>query len=182
MSRIGKTSVAIPAGVIVTSIDGVVTVKGPKGELKREVHPNINVEVKENEIIITRNDEQKFNKSLHGLTRSLIQNMVEGVTTGFEKKLEIVGVGYRAQANKNKISLTLGYSHPVEYTAPEGIEFEMDQDKKNIITVRGINKQTVGEVAAKVRSYRKPEPYKGKGIRYQDEQVARKAGKASGSS
>lgn len=180
MSRIGKQPVEVPTGVTVEINGTTVTVKGTKGELKKDFHPNMKIELKDDQIIVTRPDDQKENKALHGLTRSLIANMVEGVTKGFEKQLEIVGVGYRAQASGNKITLNLGFSHPIEYTAPQGIEFEMDKDKKNIITVRGIDKQVVGEAAAKIRSYRKPEPYKGKGIKYIDEYVARKAGKAAG--
>ena len=179
MSRIGKLPIEIPSGVTVEVKNYVVTVKGPKGELQREIHPNIKVEVKDNEVIVTRPNDEKTNRSLHGLFRTLIANMIEGVTKGFEKKLEIIGIGYRAKAAKNKITLSLGFSHPIEYKAAEGIEFKMDEEKKNIITVSGIDKQVVGEAAAKVRSFRKPEPYKGKGIRYVDEYVARKAGKAA---
>lgn len=178
MSRIGKLPIEIPSGVTVDIKDGVVTVKGPKGELSENIHPNIKVEIKDNEIICIREGEDKLSRSLHGLSRNLINNMIIGVTKGFEKKLEIIGVGYRAQPSGNKVSLSLGFSHPIEYKAPEGIKFELDPEKKNILIVSGINKQIVGEVAAKVRSYRKPEPYKGKGIRYIDEYVARKAGKA----
>lgn len=181
MSRIGKQPVSVPTGVTVEINGKKVSIKGPKGELKKELNKNIQAELNGNEIIISRLNEEKETKSLHGLTKSLIANMVDGVTKGYEKQLEIIGVGYRAQVNKNKISLTLGYSHPIEYTAPEGIEFELDKEKKNILTIRGIDKQVVGEVAAKVRSYRKPEPYKGKGIKYIDEHVVRKAGKAAAS-
>jgi len=180
MSRIGKQPVDVPTGVTVEINGSHISVKGPKGELKRDCHPNMKIELKDNQIIVTRPDDQKENKALHGLTRSLLANMVEGVTKGFEKQLEIVGVGYRAQASGNKITLSLGFSHPIEYKAPEGIEFIMDKDKKNMILVRGIDKQIVGEAAAKVRSYKKPEPYKGKGIKYVDEHVQRKAGKAAG--
>ena len=181
MSRIGKQPVELTGGVTAELKDGVLTVKGSKGNLTQEIHPLVKVEITDKEIIITRDDETKESRSLHGLMRSLIFNMVEGVSKGFEKKLEIVGVGYRAKPAKNKISLTLGYSHPIEVVAPEGIEFKMDADNKNIIIVSGIDKQLVGEMAAKVRSYRKPEPYKGKGIKYIDEHVARKAGKAAAS-
>ncbi len=180
MSRIGKLPVKIVSGVTVELNGNTLTVKGPKGELKRDLHPNMNIEVTEDSVIVTRPDDLKLNKSLHGLTRTLISNMIDGVTKGYEKKLEIIGVGYRAQPNKNKISLTLGFSHPVEYTAPAGIEFKMDEELKNTIVVSGIDKEVVGEVAAKVRSYRKPEPYKGKGIRYVGEHIIRKAGKAAG--
>lgn len=179
MSRIGKKPVQIPAGVTIQVTQNTVSVKGPKGEIKKTFHPNIKIEVKDQNIVITRKDDEKENKALHGLTRSMLANMVEGVIKGYEKKMEIIGVGYRAQVNKNKITLTLGFSHPVEYTAPEGIEFEIDKENKNLLTVRGIDNQIVGEVAAKVRSFKKPEPYKGKGIKYQDEQITRKAGKAA---
>jgi large subunit ribosomal protein L6 len=178
MSRIGKLPIEIPDGVTVELKDGLVTVKGPKGELSEKIHERIKVEVKDKEVICSRSDEDKFSKSLHGLSRNLIANMVEGVTKGFEKRLEIIGVGYKAQPSGKKITLNLGHSHPIEYMAPEGITFELDKDKKNIVIVSGISKQMVGEVAAKIRSYRKPEPYKGKGIRYEGEYVARKAGKA----
>jgi len=181
MSRIGKQPVKIESGVQVTINGSEITVKGSKGELKKTMHPHIKMEVKDDHVIVTRQNDTKENRALHGLTRSLVSNMVEGVSKGFEKKLEIIGVGYRAQANKNKITLNLGFSHPIEYTAPEGIEFEMDKENKSLITVKGIDKEVVGQVAAKVRSYRKPEPYKGKGIRYVDEYVARKAGKAAAS-
>lgn len=179
MSRIGKQPIEIPNGVTVEINGQKITVKGSKGELNREIHPLISVELTDNVLTVTRKGESKEERSLHGLTRTLVSNMVTGVSKGFEKKLEIIGVGYRATANKNKISLTLGFSHPVEFTAPAGIEFKMDEEKKNIITVSGIDKQIVGEAAAKVRSYKKPEPYKGKGIRYMGEKVLRKAGKAA---
>jgi large subunit ribosomal protein L6 len=178
MSRIGKLPISIPEGVTVEIKDNLVTVKGPKGELSEQIHKNIKVEIKDNEIICTPKKDDKFSKSLHGLSRNLIANMVEGVTKGFEKRLEIIGVGYKAQAQGSKLILNLGFSHPIEYKAPDGITFDLDKDKKNIVIVSGINKQIVGEVAAKIRSYRKPEPYKGKGIRYIDEHVMRKAGKA----
>lgn len=181
MSRVGKQPIEIPSGVTVEIQGTLITVKGSKGELKREIYPTIKVEIKDNQILVTRSDETKETRSFHGLFRSLISNMVEGVSKGFEKRLEIVGVGYRAQASGNKITLSLGYSHPIEYKAPEGIQFEMDQDAKNQIRITGIDKQVVGEVAAKVRSYRKPEPYKGKGIKYIDEHIIRKAGKAASS-
>ncbi len=181
MSRIGNKPVDIISGAQVEMNDNVATVKGPKGELKREFSKDLNIEIAENKITITRKNDLKTTRALHGLTRNLLANMIEGVTKGFEKKLEIIGVGYRAAPNKNKINLTLGFSHPVEYTAPVGIEFKMDPDLKNVIVVMGIDNQVVGEVAAKIRSYRKPEPYKGKGIRYLGEHVVRKAGKAAAS-
>ncbi len=179
MSRIGKQPVELVNGVTAELKDGILTVKGSKGELTLEIIPTMKVEVGEKEITVTRPNDTKQSRAFHGLTRSLIQNMVEGVSKGFEKKLEIIGVGYRFKAAKNKITLNLGYSHPIEYLAPQEIEFSEDPDNKNIIVVKGIDKQIVGEVAAKVRSYRKPEPYKGKGIRYVGEYVARKAGKAA---
>mgnify|MGYP001572118644 CR=1 FL=1 len=179
MSRVGKQPVTIPNGVTVTIQEHSVSVKGPKGELKKDFHRNITIETKENQILVTRSSNTNQDKALHGLTRNIIANMVTGVTNGFERKMEIVGVGYRAQANKNKINLTLGFSHPVEYVAPKEIEFKMDEEQKNIIIIRGIDKQTVGEVAAKIRSYRKPEPYKGKGIRYFGERIVKKAGKSA---
>ncbi len=179
MSRVGKQPIEITNGVTVENKNNFLTVKGPKGELQKEFNKDMIIEISDNQIIVKRPNDSKINRSLHGLTRSLIANMIEGVSKGFEKKLEIVGVGYRAKTAKNKITLSLGYSHPIEYTAPEEIEFKMDEDNKNIIIVSGIDKQIVGEAAAKVRSYRKPEPYKGKGIKYIDEHIARKAGKAA---
>lgn len=178
MSRIGKLPIELPDGVTVEIKNGMVTVKGPKGELSERIHSKIKVEQKENEILCIREGDDKQSRSLHGLSRSLIANMVEGVTKGFEKRLEIIGVGYKAQASGSKVTLNLGFSHPIEYKAPEGVMFEIDKDKKNILIISGISKQMVGEVTAKVRSFRKPEPYKGKGIRYVDEYVARKVGKA----
>jgi len=178
MSRIGKLPIEIPEGVTIELKDGDCKVKGPKGELSEKIHEKITVEIGEKEVVVKRADEEKFSKSLHGLTRNLIANMIEGVTKGFEKRLEIIGVGYKAQASGSKLTLNLGFSHPIEYKAPDGVTFDIDKDKKNIVIVSGISKQMVGEVAAKVRSYRKPEPYKGKGIRYEGEYVARKVGKA----
>lgn len=179
MSRIGKNPVNIPNGVTITIEGSHVIAKGPKGELKQTFNPQVTIVVEEQKIVVTRKDESKEARSLHGLTRSLLANMIEGVTKGFERKLEIVGVGYRAVANKNKITLNLGYSKPIEFTAPQGVEFKLDEEKKNIISITCIDKQLLGEVAAKIRSFRKPEPYKGKGIRYENEYVARKAGKSA---
>lgn len=180
MSRIGKNPITIPEGITVEKRDGnVIFVKGPKGELSTPIHKKIKVDIKDGEITCSRSSDDKFDRSLHGLSRSLIMNMILGVTEGFEKKLEILGVGYRVNLQGRKAVLSLGFSHPIEYEAPEGINLELDKEKKNILIISGINKQTVGEVAAKIRSYRKPEPYKGKGIRYLGEQVARKAGKAA---
>ncbi|MEK7672511.1 MAG: 50S ribosomal protein L6 [Patescibacteria group bacterium] len=180
MSRVGKKPVVIPSGVTVQITGNTVMVKGPKGELKKDFHLRMQIESVENSIVVKRPSEEKSDRALHGLTRNLIANMVEGVTKGYSKKLEIIGVGYKAQPNKNKITLNLGFSHPIEYVAPVGIEFKADGENKNIITIEGIDKQTVGEVAAKVRSFKEPEPYKGKGIKYIDEKIVRKAGKAAG--
>ena len=180
MSRVGKQPVIIPSGVTAT-IQGVnVVVKGPKGELKKDFNPRMKIELQDNKIVVTRASNEKFDKALHGLTRNLIKNMVEGVTKGYERKMEIVGVGFRANPNKNKINLTLGFTHPVDYVAPVGIDFKLDPENKNIIIITGIDKQIIGEVAAKIRSYRAPEPYKGKGIRYFGEKIIKKAGKAAG--
>lgn len=176
MSRIGKVPVAIPSGVEVKVEGRTVTVKGPKGELSRTMHPEVIIEVKEGEVVVSRPNDGKLQRSLHGLTRTLIANMVEGVTKGYEKALEIRGVGYRASKQGNKLVLSVGYSHPVELEPPAGIEFEVPQPTR--ITVRGIDKELVGEIAAKVRGVREPEPYLGKGISYEGERIRRKAGKA----
>ncbi len=176
MSRIGKMPVKIPAGVEVRiAEENLVTVKGPKGTIEKQMPQGLTIRQEENEIIVTRpNDLKKF-KSLHGLTRSLIHNMVTGVTEGYEKTLEVNGVGYGAQKQGNKLILTLGYSHPVEMTDPEGIETAVDGTNK--IMVRGIDKEKVGQYAAEIRFKRPPEPYKGKGIKYADEVIRRKEGK-----
>lgn len=182
MSRIGKQAITIPSGVTVAQgPDGALMVKGPKGDLSYTPLALVKVEIKDDTIIITRVDESKEARSFHGLTRTLIQNMVDGVTKGFEKKLEINGVGYKAQVQGNKVILQLGYSHPIEHLIPDGITVSMDPEKKNMMIVSGIDKQKVGQTAAEIRGYRKPEPYKGKGIRYDDEYVRRKAGKTSAS-
>ena len=176
MSRVGRMPIDIPAGVNV-NLDGlVINVKGPKGELTRTLHPDMKVTVQDNVITVERPNDDKNNRALHGLTRALIANMVTGVTTGFKKELEIVGVGYRAQMKGKKLALTLGFSHPLELAAPEGITVECPSATQ--IVVSGANKEHVGEFAAKIRGYRLPEPYKGKGIRYAGEHVRRKAGKA----
>jgi large subunit ribosomal protein L6 len=175
MSRIGKQPIAVPDGVEITIEPDLVKVKGPKGELQERVSTEISVAQENGEIVVTRSTDRGEHRALHGLTRSLIANMVEGVTNGFEKRLEIQGVGYRAQLQGKKLVLALGYSHPVEVNAPDGIDFEVPQPTR--ITVRGISKQVVGEVAANIRKQRPPEPYKGKGIRYEGEYVARKVGK-----
>ncbi|MBQ0135739.1 MAG: 50S ribosomal protein L6 [Oscillospiraceae bacterium] len=175
MSRIGRMPIAIPAGVEVKLDGNTVTVKGPKGELTRTVHQNMKVEVNGAEINVSRPNDAKENRSLHGLTRTLIANMVKGVTDGFTKELEVNGVGYRASVEGNKLVLNIGYSHPVEMIFPEGITAEVN-DKK--ITISGIDNQKVGQFAAEVREKRPPEPYKGKGIKYVDEFIRRKEGKA----
>lgn len=176
MSRIGNMPVTVPAGVEV-KIDGQhITVKGPKGSLERDIHPNIKVELDGNEIKVTRPDDSKLNRSLHGTTRALIHNMVEGVVNEFKVELEINGVGYRAQKQGNKLVMNLGYSHPVEMDAPEGITFDLAD--ANHITVRGIDKELVGQTATVVRSKRPPEVYRGKGIKYATEHIRRKEGKA----
>jgi large subunit ribosomal protein L6 len=175
VSRIGKQPIPVPDGVEVTIEPERVRVKGPKGELAEQVNRDIAVSQDDGQILVTRPTDRGTHRALHGLTRSLIANMVEGVTNGFEKRLEIQGVGYRAQLQGRKLVLALGYSHPVEMEAPDGIEFEVPQPTR--IVVRGISKQAVGEVAANIRKARPPEPYKGKGIRYEGEYVARKVGK-----
>lgn len=178
MSRIGIQPISLKPGITIEMNGNHLKVKGPKGELERDIHPKIKLVITDEEIKVTRSDESNESRSLHGLMRSLVANMVEGVDKGFEKKLEIIGVGYRANTSGSKITLSLGFSHPIEYTA-KGVEFEMDEGKKNIISVRGIDKEKVGEAAAKIRSFKPPEPYKGKGIKYIDEHIIRKAGKAS---
>lgn len=179
MSRIGKKPVVIPAGVTVKVDGNTIEVKGPKGTLSRNFHPTMSVKVEGAEVIVERPSDDKFERSLHGLTRSLIQNMVDGVVNGFTKTLDITGVGYRAQVQGTKLVLNLGYSHPIEMIPPEGIKVEAPEQNKIIIS--GCDKQVVGEFAAKVRSKRPPEPYKGKGIRYSDEYVRRKEGKTGAS-
>ena len=176
MSRIGRLPIAIPAGVDVT-IDGrTVTVKGPKGQLSRELHPDMRVAREDGSIVVSRPTEQKTHKQLHGLTRTLVNNMVVGVTDGYRKGLEITGVGYRAVKVGEKLQLSLGYSHPVEIDPPSGISFEVENPTR--LAVVGVDKELVGQVAAQVRATRKPEPYKGKGVRYSGEYIRRKAGKA----
>ncbi|AJA49716.1 50S ribosomal protein L6 [Clostridium pasteurianum DSM 525 = ATCC 6013] len=176
MSRIGKAPVVIPNGVTVSvTPDNVVTVKGSKGQLVKNMHKDIKIAVEDNNVIVTRPSEDRNHRALHGLTRALVQNMVTGVTEGFSKTLELVGVGYRAQLKGNKLILSLGYSHPVEINSVEGIQFETPDANK--ITVKGIDKELVGSVAADIRNWRKPEPYKGKGIKYIDEHIRRKEGK-----
>jgi large subunit ribosomal protein L6 len=176
MSRIGRLPITVPSGVDVT-IDGRnVTVTGPKGSLSRSLHPDMTVSREEGTIVVTRPTEQKTHKQLQGLTRTLVNNMVVGVTDGYRKGLEITGVGYRAALNGKKLTLNLGYSHPIEIDPPEGITFEVENPTR--LAVVGIDKELVGQIAAKVRATRKPEPYKGKGVRYAGEYIRRKAGKA----
>ncbi|HEY2054150.1 MAG TPA: 50S ribosomal protein L6 [Solirubrobacterales bacterium] len=175
MSRIGRKPVAVPDAVTVTLAPGNIAVKGPKGELTQTFSQDMTVSQEDGTILVARPTDRGEHRALHGLTRSLIANMVEGVTDGFEKRLEIQGVGYRAALKGKNLELALGYSHPVAIEAPEGIEFEVPQPTE--IIVRGIDKQLVGQVAADIRKRRPPEPYKGKGIRYRDEQVLRKVGK-----
>jgi large subunit ribosomal protein L6 len=177
MSRIGKQPIEVPSGVEVVSAGDVVTVKGPRGELSQRVHPELRILQDDGVVRVERPNDEGFYRGLHGLTRSLIANMVEGVTKGFEKRLAIVGVGYRAQLRGRDLELSVGYSHPVHVTCPEGIEFEVPTPTS--IVIRGNDKQAVGEIAAKIRKVRKPEPYKGKGIRYEGEFVRKKAGKAA---
>ena len=178
MSRIGKMPIPVPSGVEVTIDGGHVTVKGPKGTLEHDAPQTITISREGDELVVTRPDDERENRALHGLTRSLVANMVTGVSEGFVRELEIVGVGYRAAAaGPQRLEIQVGYSHPVHVDAPEGIEFEVPVPTR--ITVRGFDKQLVGQVAADIRKIRKPEPYKGKGIRYANELVRRKAGKSA---
>ena len=177
MSRIGKRPVVLPAGVELTvDANNVVTVKGPKGQLQEQVSKLINIEVKENEVVFTRDNDARENRSQHGLARTLVSNMVEGVTKGFSKKLILVGVGYRAEKKGNTLVMNLGFSHPVEMVDPEGITTEVPD--ANTVIVNGIDKAVVGNYAANIREWRRPEPYKGKGIKYDNEVIRRKEGKA----
>jgi large subunit ribosomal protein L6 len=176
MSRIGRAPIPVPGGVEVTIADRHITVKGPKGTLERDLPGVITVRKEDDQLVVERPDDERENRAQHGLTRSLVNNMVLGVTNGFVKELEIVGVGYRATAQgPNAIELALGFSHPVRVQAPAGIEFEVPAPTR--ISIKGIDKESVGQVAANIRKIRKPEPYKGKGVRYAGERVARKAGK-----
>lgn len=178
MSRIGKKPIEVPKGVTISRNGNVLKVKGPKGELQQKLVSNISVEVKENEVIVTRPDDSKQNKSLHGLTRALIQNMVTGVTASYSKTLDIVGVGYRAELKGKNLLLNIGYSHPVYIIPPDEVTIEVPNQTQ--IVISGSDKQLVGQLAAKIRSIRKPEPYKGKGIKYSNEIIQRKAGKTAG--
>lgn len=178
MSRIGLMPVELPKGVEVKLTDGTLRVKGPKGELSFEHHPEMTVVIDEGELRVERPSDNREHRSLHGLTRSLIFNMVEGVTNGFKKELEIVGVGYRAEVKGKGVLLNLGFSHTIQYDAPGGVSLECPSQTQ--IVVEGVDKQLVGQTAAEIRAFRPPEPYKGKGIRYKDEHVRRKAGKTAG--
>jgi large subunit ribosomal protein L6 len=175
MSRIGKKPIPVPEGVTVSVGPGRVTVNGPRGELAQVVSQRMEIAEEDGTLTVTRPTDRGEDRAIHGLTRSLVANMVEGVTEGFEKRLEIQGVGYRARLQGKSLELSVGYSHPVAITAPDGIEFEVPQPTQ--VIVRGIDKQMVGEIAARIRRHRPPEPYKGKGVRYADEQVRRKVGK-----
>ena len=178
MSRIGRKPISLPKDVEFKMEGNVVTIKGAKGSLTQEIPSDITVELEDGQLMVSRPSDNKQHRAFHGLSRALIANMVEGVTNGFEKKLELVGVGYRASMQGKKLVINIGFSHPVEIDPPEGIEFEVPAVTK--ITVRGIDKQLVGNTAAHIRAIRKPEPYKGKGIKYENETIRRKVGKAGG--
>lgn len=178
MSRIGKKLIEIPKGVAITKNGNIVKVKGPKGELENKFVSNITIDVKENEVIVTRPNDIKQNKALHGLTRALLQNMINGVVNSYSKTLDIVGVGYKAEVKGKDLLLNIGYSHPIYFIPPDGVALQTPTQTQ--IVISGIDKQLVGLVAAKIRAIRKPEPYKGKGIKYSDEQIQRKAGKTAG--
>jgi len=177
LSRVGKNPIFIPSEVKVKIEQNEVFVSGPKGELKKEIHPSLKMETSEDRIMVFRSSDSKFHKSLHGLARALIANMVEGVIQGYKKALEIQGIGYKAELHGKKLNLSLGFSHPILFSPPEGIKIEVEGPNK--IVVSGIDKELVGLVAAKIRSFRPPEPYKGKGIRYEGEFVRKKAGKTA---
>ncbi len=179
MSRIGNKPVALPSGVSVELKGKTILVKGPKGELTLALLPEVAVAVEDTQVVVTRRDDEAASKARHGLIRMLIHNMAVGVSTGFQKSLEIIGVGYKAQIKGKTLVLSLGHSHPINYEIPAGIEIAQDEKNKNLLFIRGIDKQLVGQVAADIRKLRKPEPYKGKGIRYADERVLRKAGKSA---
>ena len=178
MSRIGKKPVEIPKGVNVSTEGQLIKVKGPKGELFKTIHPTIKTEIVDDEVRVTRSDDLKESRALHGLTRALIRNMIIGVTESYKKTLEIVGVGYKAELKGKNLLLTIGYSHPIYFVPPDNIKLEVPAPTQIIIS--GNDKELVGLVAAKIRSFRKPEPYKGKGIKYSDEHIIRKAGKTAG--
>ncbi len=179
MSRVGKAPVPIPDKVKVDIDGSAITVTGPKGNLSRQLHPDMSIAIEGNEILVTRPSDAKQHRGLHGLTRALINNMVIGCSEGYKRELLMVGVGYRAEMIQKALVLYLGYSHPIAFMPPEGVNISV-LPKENKIVVEGINKELVGQAAAKIRSFRKPEPYKGKGVRYVDEQVRTKAGKTAG--
>ncbi|MGD1905032.1 MAG: 50S ribosomal protein L6 [Leptolyngbyaceae cyanobacterium] len=176
MSRIGKRPIPVPAKVTIAISGQTVTVKGPKGELSRTLPAGVSVGQENDTVVVNRDDDSRWARSRHGLCRTLVANMVEGVSQGFQKRLEIKGVGYRAQVQGTSLNMNLGYSHPVVFTPPEGIQFAVESNTKVIVT--GIDKEVVGNIAARIRAARPPEPYKGKGVRYEGEQIRRKAGKA----
>ena len=178
MSRVGKKPISIPSGVECKVNGSRVEVKGPKGQLVRDMHPNMKIELKDNAVTVSRPTDGRLDRSLHGLTRTLINNMVLGVSTGYSKQLNIVGVDYKVALKGKDLDLNLGHSHAINYPAPKGIEFDVD-GKKNTIVVKGINKELVGQTAAEIRGFRPPEPYKGKGVMYSTEKIIRKAGKAA---
>jgi len=180
VSRVGRKPIPIGKAVKVQIKGNAITVSGPKGELGAEVHPALHVDLKDDQVVVGRTGEEKLDKALHGLWRALIQNMVRGVTEGFSKKLELVGVGYRAEMKGKKLQLALGFSHPILFVPPDGIKIEAPTQTN--ITISGIDRQLVGQVAAKIRSFRPPEPYKGKGVKYEGEVIRRKAGKAAAAS
>ncbi len=182
MSRIGKLPIDLPKGVVVTKADNVVTVKGPKGELQQEINPAISVEVKDNQVIVTRPNDEKQNRSMHGLYRALLQNMVTGVSEGYKKTLELVGVGYRASNNGQILELALGYTHNIYIKLPKEIQVETKSERNQnpLVILQSCDKQLLGQVCAKIRSLRKPEPYKGKGVKFEGEYIRRKAGKSAG--
>lgn len=179
MSRVGKQPIPCPSEVDVKLQGTHIEMKGPKGTLSRELHPRMKILQEEGVLRVERPGEDRQDRALHGLTRSLLANMVQGVTDGFEKRLELVGLGYRVAVQGEKLILHLGYSHPIKYQPAEGVEIALDENNKNIIIVRGIDKEKVGQAAADIRHFRKPEPYKGKGVRYVGEYIRRKAGKAA---
>jgi len=181
MSRIGKQTISVPNGVEVSIQERTFTIKGPKGELSYTHLPEVSVKYENDLLTVSPNDDSKTTRAYWGLTRSLLNNMIIGVTEGYKKELEIIGVGYKAEVQGQKIILSLGFSHKINYDIPEGIKVEHRREKNDILTITGINKEIVGAVAAKIRSYKKPEPYKGKGIRYIDEYVERKEGKTAAS-
>ncbi len=183
MSRIGKNPISVPAGVTITVESGnIVKVKGPKGELTQQIDPDLEIKIEDNELTVARPTDQKRHRAMHGLYRTLVYNMVVGVTEGFEKKLQVVGVGYRADAKGNQLTLALGFSHPVVMVMPDEVQVEAEtvRGKDPIIVLKSLDKQLIGQIAAKIRKLRPPEPYKGKGIRFEGELIRRKAGKTAG--